>query len=115
MVKPYFCKKIKVCSAIYGRGVYSDGFGCDCNEYNSGPSDFRTYYQLRVRYGTCIWGIFGMAVSWGVKRGIYSNEAGQGTAPHAAFAPEASHPAKQGLVQAFPFMSILCLFVQQLH
>jgi len=46
-------------------------------------------------------GIFGMAVSWGVKRGIYSNEAGQGTAPHAAAAAEASHPVKQGLVQAF--------------
>jgi alanine or glycine:cation symporter, AGCS family len=46
-------------------------------------------------------GIFGMAVSWGVKRGIYSNEAGQGTAPHAAAAAEVSHPVKQGLVQAF--------------
>ncbi len=46
-------------------------------------------------------GVFGMAISWGVKRGIYSNEAGQGTAPHAAAAAEASHPAKQGLVQAF--------------
>ncbi len=46
-------------------------------------------------------GVFGMAISWGVKRGIYSNEAGQGTAPHAAAAAEISHPAKQGLVQAF--------------
>lgn len=46
-------------------------------------------------------GIFGMAVAWGVKRGIYSNEAGQGTAPHAAAAAEVSHPIKQGLVQAF--------------
>src|SRR5690554_76919 len=46
-------------------------------------------------------GIIGMAISWGVKRGIYSNEAGQGTAPHAAAAAEVSHPAKQGLVQAF--------------
>jgi alanine or glycine:cation symporter, AGCS family len=46
-------------------------------------------------------GVFGMAVSWGVKRGIYSNEAGQGTAPHAAAAAEISHPVKQGLVQAF--------------
>jgi AGCS family alanine or glycine:cation symporter len=46
-------------------------------------------------------GVFGMAISWGVKRGIYSNEAGQGTAPHAAAAAEVSHPAKQGLVQAF--------------
>ena len=46
-------------------------------------------------------GILGMAIMWGVKRGIYSNEAGQGTAPHAAAAAEVSHPAKQGLVQAF--------------
>ncbi len=46
-------------------------------------------------------GVFGMAISWGVKRGIYSNEAGQGTAPHAAAAAEVSHPVKQGLVQAF--------------
>ncbi|MEH6308790.1 alanine/glycine:cation symporter family protein [Olivibacter sp. CPCC 100613] len=46
-------------------------------------------------------GIFGMAVAWGVKRGIYSNEAGQGTAPHAAAAAETKHPATQGLVQAF--------------
>lgn len=46
-------------------------------------------------------GILGMAISWGVKRGIYSNEAGQGTAPHAAAAAEVSHPVKQGLVQSF--------------
>ncbi len=46
-------------------------------------------------------GIFGMAIAWGIKRGIYSNEAGQGTAPHAAAAAEVSHPVKQGLVQAF--------------
>ncbi|WP_152352532.1 alanine/glycine:cation symporter family protein [Brachybacterium subflavum] len=46
-------------------------------------------------------GILGAAISWGVKRGIYSNEAGQGTGPHAAAAAEVSHPAKQGFVQAF--------------
>ncbi len=44
---------------------------------------------------------FGAAIGWGVKRGIYSNEAGQGTAPHAAAAAEVAHPAQQGLVQAF--------------
>ncbi|MBP3950842.1 alanine/glycine:cation symporter family protein [Bacillus suaedae] len=46
-------------------------------------------------------GIIGLAITWGVKRGIYSNEAGQGTGPHAAAAAEVSHPAKQGLVQSF--------------
>lgn len=45
--------------------------------------------------------IVGLAIKWGVQRGIYSNEAGQGTGPHHAAAAEVSHPAKQGLVQAF--------------
>jgi len=43
----------------------------------------------------------GGAIFWGVKRGVYSNEAGQGTGPHAAAAAEVEHPAQQGLVQAF--------------
>ncbi len=43
----------------------------------------------------------GAVIGWGVKRGIYSNEAGQGTGPHAASAAEVDHPAQQGLVQAF--------------
>ena len=45
--------------------------------------------------------ILGTAIMWGVKRGVYSNEAGQGTGPHASSAAEVSHPAKQGLVQGF--------------
>jgi AGCS family alanine or glycine:cation symporter len=43
----------------------------------------------------------GAAIGWGVKRGVYSNEAGQGTGPHPAAAAEVDHPAQQGLVQAF--------------
>lgn len=43
----------------------------------------------------------GAAIGWGVKRGIYSNEAGQGTGPHAAAAAEVQHPAQQGFVQSF--------------
>lgn len=46
-------------------------------------------------------GLLGSAIMWGVKRGIYSNEAGQGTGPQSAAAAEVSHPAKQGFVQAF--------------
>ncbi len=46
-------------------------------------------------------GIIGQAIIWGVKRGIYSNEAGQGTAPHAAAAAQVEHPVQQGLVQGF--------------
>ncbi|SFW34005.1 alanine or glycine:cation symporter, AGCS family [Sinomicrobium oceani] len=58
---------------------------------------FRSAFGTEEIFG----GILGSAIAWGVKRGIYSNEAGQGTAPHAAAAAEVSHPAKQGLVQAF--------------
>ncbi|WP_286680556.1 alanine/glycine:cation symporter family protein [Tepidanaerobacter sp. EBM-49] len=45
-------------------------------------------------------GITGSAISWGVKRGVYSNEAGLGAGAPAAAAAEVSHPAEQGLVQA---------------
>jgi alanine or glycine:cation symporter, AGCS family len=65
------------------------------------PSVFALIIRSAFDMEPAFAGIFGMAVSWGVKRGIYSNEAGQGTAPHAAAAAEASHPVKQGLVQAF--------------
>ena len=58
---------------------------------------------LRSAFGleAGIGAVIGLAIEWGVKRGIYSNEAGQGTGPHHAAAAEVSHPAKQGLVQAF--------------
>ncbi len=46
-------------------------------------------------------GIIGSAVSWGVKRGIYSNEAGMGCGAIVSAAAACSHPGKQGLIQAF--------------
>ena len=58
---------------------------------------FRSAFGLEAGMGA----VLGLAIEWGVKRGIYSNEAGQGTGPHHAAAAEVSHPAKQGLVQAF--------------
>ncbi|MDD3280898.1 MAG: alanine:cation symporter family protein, partial [Bacteroidales bacterium] len=45
--------------------------------------------------------ILGNAIMMGVKRGIFSNEAGQGTGAIVAAAAKVSHPVKQGLVQAF--------------
>jgi alanine or glycine:cation symporter, AGCS family len=57
----------------------------------------RSAFGMEASFGAVV----GLAVQWGVKRGVYSNEAGQGTGPHAAAAAEVSHPAKQGYVQAF--------------
>lgn len=45
-------------------------------------------------------GTIGAAIMQGVKRGLFSNEAGEGSAPNAAAIAETSHPVKQGLVQA---------------
>lgn len=44
-------------------------------------------------------GLFGAAIMNGIKRGLYSNEAGIGSAPNAAASADVSHPVKQGLVQ----------------
>lgn len=45
-------------------------------------------------------GMVGVAVMQGVKRGLFSNEAGEGSVPNAAAIAETSHPVKQGLLQA---------------
>ncbi|WP_210366818.1 alanine/glycine:cation symporter family protein [Bacillus sp. REN3] len=65
------------------------------------PGVFALIFKSAFGADSMFGGILGSAIAWGVKRGIYSNEAGQGTGPHAAAAAEVSHPAKQGLVQAF--------------
>ena len=65
------------------------------------PEVFSLIFKSAFAIDPIFGGIFGMAIAMGVKRGIYSNEAGQGTGPHAAAAAEVSHPVKQGLVQAF--------------
>lgn len=44
-------------------------------------------------------GFAGSCVMFGIKRGLYSNEAGVGSAPNAAAAADVTHPVKQGLVQ----------------
>ncbi len=46
-------------------------------------------------------GAIGVAMLQGIKRGLYSNEAGMGSAPNAAATSNVSHPVKQGLLQAF--------------
>lgn len=69
--------------------------------YTQIPAVFSLIFSSAFSMDATFGGIIGMAIAWGVKRGIYSNEAGQGTAPHAAAAADVSHPAQQGLVQAF--------------
>ncbi|WJY69000.1 alanine/glycine:cation symporter family protein [Corynebacterium auris] len=65
------------------------------------PEVFGTIFRSAFDQEAVFSGMLGVAIMWGVKRGIYSNEAGQGTGPQSAAAAEVSHPAKQGFVQAF--------------
>ncbi|MGL4485153.1 MAG: alanine/glycine:cation symporter family protein [Anaerovoracaceae bacterium] len=58
---------------------------------------FSSAFGANALYGA----IWGSAIMWGVKRGIYSNEAGMGSGAHASASAEVSHPAKQGLAQSF--------------
>ncbi|MGN0201679.1 MAG: alanine/glycine:cation symporter family protein [Candidatus Cryptobacteroides sp.] len=50
-------------------------------------------------FGQVAGGTVGMAILMGFKRGIFSNEAGEGSAPNAAATADVSHPVKQGLIQ----------------
>lgn len=65
------------------------------------PEVFSMIFRAAFDKEAAFSGMLGAAIMWGVKRGIYSNEAGQGTGPQSAAAAEVSHPAKQGFVQAF--------------
>ena len=65
------------------------------------PAVFGDMIHSAFGMNEALGGILGSTIAWGVKRGIYSNEAGQGTAPIVAAAAKVSHPVKQGLVQAF--------------
>ena len=47
----------------------------------------------------------------GVKRGLFSNEAGMGSAPNVAATATTSHPVKQGLIQAFGVLTDTRSFV----
>ncbi|MGI6118058.1 MAG: alanine/glycine:cation symporter family protein [Bilifractor sp.] len=56
---------------------------------------FHDAFNFRAIFG----GLAGSCMIYGFKRGLYSNEAGVGSAPNASASAEVSHPAKQGLVQ----------------
>ena len=65
------------------------------------PDVFRRIFEEAFGLRQMAAGGFGAALMNGVKRGLFSNEAGSGSAPCAAAAANVSHPAKAGLFQAF--------------
>ena len=63
------------------------------------PMVLREIFAGAFDFKAIFGGFAGSALMHGIKRGLYSNEAGVGSAPNAAAAATVSHPAKQGLVQ----------------
>ncbi len=63
------------------------------------PSMFGMIFKDAFDFKAIFGGMAGSCLIYGVKRGLYSNEAGVGSAPNASASAKVSHPAKQGLVQ----------------
>ncbi|MGL5087864.1 MAG: alanine/glycine:cation symporter family protein [Fusobacteriaceae bacterium] len=63
------------------------------------PEIFRDIIENAFGVRQAVGGGMGATIMIGVKRGLFSNEAGMGSAPNAAAAAETTHPVKQGFVQ----------------
>lgn len=67
------------------------------------PAMFQLIFSKAFEFDAAAGGFFGamisMAMMMGIKRGLFSNEAGMGSAPNAAAASDVKHPVNQGLVQ----------------
>lgn len=67
--------------------------------YKAMPSVFKTIFSEAFDFEAIFGGFAGSCVMYGIKRGLFSNEAGVGSAPNASAAANVKHPVKQGLVQ----------------
>ena len=63
------------------------------------PAMFGMIFEDAFNFRAIFGGVAGSCLVEGIKRGLYSNEAGMGSAPNAAASASVSHPVKQGLVQ----------------
>ncbi len=63
------------------------------------PDIFKTIFTEAFDFQAIFGGFSGSCVMFGIKRGLFSNEAGVGSAPNASASAEVNHPVKQGLVQ----------------
>ncbi len=72
------------------------------------PDIFKQIFMGAFDFKAIFGGFGGSCVMYGIKRGLFSNEAGVGSAPNASASAEVSHPAKQGLVQ------VLSVFIDTL-
>ena len=72
-----------------------------CFNLDKVPGMFMLIFHDAFSPQAAVGGGIGSAILTGVKRGLFSNEAGEGSVPNAAATADVTHPVKQGLVQAF--------------
>ena len=72
-----------------------------CFNIQAVPGVFKTIFQEAFGFGAAGGGIIGTTIMMGVKRGVYSNEAGQGTGAIVSASADVSHPVRQGFAQSF--------------
>ena len=70
-----------------------------CINITSLPYVLKTIFVEAFDFRAIFGGLGGSCLIYGIKRGLFSNEAGVGSAPNASASAEVSHPVKQGLVQ----------------
>ena len=75
------------------------GFYITLSNINLLPGIIKTIFKEALDIRAISGGLAGSCVMYGIKRGLFSNEAGMGSAPNAGAAATVSHPVKQGLVQ----------------
>ncbi len=63
------------------------------------PEVMTTIVSHAMGFNQAVGGAAGMGIIMGIKRGLFSNEAGEGSTPNAAATATTSHPVKQGLIQ----------------
>lgn len=63
------------------------------------PAIFTRIFTEAFDFNAIFGGLSGSCLMYGIKRGLFSNEAGVGSAPNASASADVSHPVKQGLVQ----------------
>ena len=69
------------------------------------PTVIRTIVSSAFGWEQALGGTVGAALMQGIKRGLFSNEAGMGSAPNVAATAHVTHPVKQGLIQALGVFS----------
>lgn len=75
------------------------GIFITCTNITKLPSMFASIFSSAFDFRSIFGGFAGSSILIGIKRGLFSNEAGMGSAPNAAATADVSHPVKQGMVQ----------------